>query len=85
MLKKIALSGFILFSGLMLGRLLGLARDIYIASKFGATIESDILIIILTVPDAIFSLIASGAISAALIPEFKNLPKKDSSLSLIHI
>jgi len=79
MLKKIALSGFILFSGLMLGRLLGLARDIYIASKFGATIESDILIIILTVPDAIFSLIASGAISAALIPEFKNLPKKDSS------
>jgi murein biosynthesis integral membrane protein MurJ len=83
MLKKIALSGFVLFLGLMLGRLLGLARDIYIASKFGATIESDVLIIILTVPDAIFSLMASGAISASLIPEFKKLSKKDDAGLLI--
>ena len=84
MLKKIALSGFILFSGLMLGRLLGLARDMYLASKFGTSIESDILIIILTVPDAIFSLIASGAISASLIPEFKKISREDGvSLLLI--
>ena len=84
MIKKIALSGFVLFFGLMLGRILGLVRDIYLASKFGTSIESDILIIILTVPDAIFSLIASGAISASLIPEFKKLSREDGvSLLLI--
>ena len=84
MIKKIALSGFVLFFGLMLGRILGLVRDIYLASKFGTSIESDILIIILTVPDAIFSLIASGAISASLIPEFKKISREDGvSLLLI--
>jgi putative peptidoglycan lipid II flippase len=84
MIKKIALSGFVIFFGLMLGRILGLVRDMYLASKFGTTIESDILIIILTVPDAIFSLIASGAISASLIPEFKKISREDGvSLLLI--
>ena len=38
----------------------------------------------MTVPDAIFSLIASGAISASLIPEFKKISREDGvSLLLI--
>jgi putative peptidoglycan lipid II flippase len=78
MIKNIAISGFVVFFGLMLGRILGLVRDMYLASKFGTSIDSDLLILILTVPDAIYSLIASGAISASLIPEFKKLSKQDS-------
>jgi peptidoglycan biosynthesis protein MviN/MurJ (putative lipid II flippase) len=71
--KDIFLSSFIVTFGLLLGRLFGFLREVLIASKFGISSESDIATILLTIPDFLVGLIAGGALSAVLIPEFQKI------------
>lgn len=60
----------ILSVGIFLGRIAGFFREISLASYFGVTTEADVAVILLTLPDMFVTLLATGALSAALIPEF---------------
>jgi len=71
--KDIFLSTFVVTFGLLLGRLFGFLREVLIASKFGISSESDIATILLTIPDFLVGLIAGGALSVVLIPEFQKI------------
>ncbi len=68
MLKKIIYNSFILSLGLLLGRLSGFIRELLIARKFGVGDMADKIILMLTVPDLLNSIMAAGAISGLLIP-----------------
>lgn len=68
MSKKILINSLILSFGILIGRLSGYIREIVIASKYGATEQSDNIILMLTVPDLLNNLLASGAIVGILIP-----------------
>lgn len=71
--KQIALSVFIVSLGLLAGRISGFFREIVIANIFGANESSDFIVILLTTPDFLVSLLMGGALSMSLIPEFKCL------------
>jgi len=77
-LNRIILSSLIVSLGLLLGRLMGFVREIYVASTFGVSAEADVAILALTIPDVLVSLLVAGGLSAALIPEFKKLSKQES-------
>ena len=62
--------------GLLLGRISGFLREITIANTFGATRDSDFIVLLLTTPDFFVSLLMGGALSMALIPEFKKLSQE---------
>jgi len=66
-------AGLIVSAGLLLGRIAGFLREALIATTFGASAEADIVILALTIPDLLVNVLAGGALSVALIPEFKRL------------
>ncbi|MDP0561676.1 MAG: lipid II flippase MurJ [Candidatus Endonucleobacter sp. (ex Gigantidas childressi)] len=68
MSKIIIINSLILSMGILIGRLSGYIREIVIASKYGATEQSDNILLILTIPDLLNNLLASGAIVGMLIP-----------------
>jgi murein biosynthesis integral membrane protein MurJ len=69
MLKKILISTLVLNLGVLVGRLSGFAREMFVAGTFGATSEADQIILMLTLPDLLVNLLLGGALSAVLIPE----------------
>jgi len=60
-----------MFLGILLGRLAGFAREVFLASRFGAGAEADIAILMLTLPDLLVNVLVGGGMSVALIPAFK--------------
>lgn len=78
MSRKLVLSGVVVSLGLLLGRLMGFARETGVVAAFGVSTEADIAILALTIPDVLVSLLVAGGLSAALIPEFKALSKKEA-------
>jgi len=68
MSKSIMLNSLILSIGILIGRLSGYIREIIIASKYGVTEQSDNILLMLTIPDLLNNLLASGAIVGILIP-----------------
>ena len=85
MLKKIIISSLLVNILLLLGRFTGFIREVYIANIFGVTSESDIVALLVTIPDFLVSILAGGALSAALIPSFTRLNKKDSDRLTIQV
>lgn len=69
--------------GLLLGRLAGFGRDMTVASAFGVSKESDLVILMLTVPDLLVNILVGGALSAALLPQFKKLSNSDSHILFV--
>ena len=61
--------------GIIVGRLAGLAREVSIATRFGTGETADVVVLMLAVPDFLVNILVGGALSAALIPEFKRLGK----------
>ncbi len=57
--------------GILLGRLAGFAREMFLAARYGAGAEADIAILMLTLPDLLVNILVGGAMSVALIPAFK--------------
>jgi len=55
----------------MLGRILGLIRDLMISRMFGSTVDADRAVFVVTIPDVMINILIGGAMGAALIPEFK--------------
>ena len=76
MLKALLLSSLTLNLGLLLGRLSGFAREAFIAASYGATAEADIVVLMLTVPDLLVSILMGGALGAVLVPEFAQNQEK---------
>lgn len=72
MIRSIIFSSIIINLGLLLGRLTGFIREVFIASEFGVSADADILIFILTIPDLLVNILVGGGLAAALIPEFIN-------------
>ncbi len=65
----------VLASLTLLGRFLGLARESIIAAKLGLTQLTDAVLLFLTLPDFLVSLLLIGGINAALIPALKSQNK----------
>jgi putative peptidoglycan lipid II flippase len=65
--------------GLLLGRVLGLFRDLLIAGYYGRSEQADIAIVLLTFPDLMVGLLTGGALTYVLVPEFARISGKGSA------
>lgn len=75
-MRNLFLSGIFVSFGLFLGRLSGFVRETFIASTFGASEQTDLIIVFLSTPDVLVNLLVGGALGMALIPEFKRLDEE---------
>ncbi|MDB5790425.1 MAG: hypothetical protein JWQ80_449 [Massilia sp.] len=66
-------ASLLLSLALLLGRMSGLARELTLASIFGVSLEADMAVLLLTLPDLLVNLLISGGLSAALVPRFSAL------------
>jgi putative peptidoglycan lipid II flippase len=80
MIKKILFSALVLNMGLLLGRMSGFLREAIVAATYGVSIQSDIVVLMLTVPDLLVSILAGGAMGAVLTPEFSSNSKSSNKL-----
>lgn len=64
---------FSLSAGMLLGRLSGFFREIYLARTVGANSVSDVLIVLITTPDLLINILVGGAFGMVLVPEFNKL------------
>src|SRR3989344_3731401 len=69
----------------LLSRILGILRDRMLAARFGAGRELDIYYAAFQIPDFMFNIFLLGAASAAIIPVFLEIRKKDEQASKILI
>jgi putative peptidoglycan lipid II flippase len=58
---------------LLVGRFSGFIRDWYLGWEYGAGLESDQAILILTFPDLMVNIVTGGGVAAALVPAFRRL------------
>jgi murein biosynthesis integral membrane protein MurJ len=79
MLRQLLRSGAIVFLGILVGRIAGLAREWLVARQFGSTHQADIAVVLITIPDTLLSVLIGGAMGAALIPEFQSREGVNSS------
>jgi putative peptidoglycan lipid II flippase len=76
-------SGLLLSLALMAGRLTGFFREVMLAATFGMSVEADMAIVFLTLPDLLVNLLLSGGLSVALIPAMRQTsPAERSTLFL---
>lgn len=80
--RNLLRTGAIVSAGIFAGRLAGFARDLVLAYKLGSGPATDLAVYALTLPDVFTNLLVSGALGAALIPEFKIAPDAARSLFL---
>ncbi len=70
MSRRLVGTGLVIVVALLLGRVMGLLRELVLAHLFGVTRQADIAVLVLTLPDVLASLLIGGALGAALVPEF---------------
>ena len=68
--KTIAKAAVLVMTFFALSRLLGVARDVVIASQFGTSAPYDSYLAAFRAPDLLFNLISGGALGSAFIPTF---------------
>jgi putative peptidoglycan lipid II flippase len=67
--RAIALAGVIVVAGVVLSRLLGWVRtSVFMAQYGGRSAELDAFFAAFRIPDALFQLVAAGAVGSALVP-----------------
>ena len=71
-------SGIVVGFLIGLGRLTGFTRELLIAGNFGASQESDLIILILTTPDILINFLIGGALGIVLVPDLKSRTKQES-------
>lgn len=57
-------------SGMLLGRLSGLVRELVLAARLGVSGDADIAILGITLPDFLTALLVGGAAGAVIVPEY---------------
>ena len=67
------------------GRVTGFMRELMLARTFGASIEADLAIVLLTLPDIFTGLLLAGGLNAALVPAFKQLEPKVGAKLFVQI
>ena len=75
--REIARATSIVMLAFVLSGLLGLVRQIVLASAFGADAELDAFYAALRVPETLFTLVAGGALGSAFIPVFSKFLNDD--------
>ena len=75
--KKIIRSAGIVSGFTSLSRLLGLVRDVLMASFFGTTLVMDVFVAAFTVPNLFRRLFGEGALSSALVPVLVETREKE--------
>lgn len=83
-LRSVLISTIFLNIGILLGRISGFVRESMVGATYGATSDTDILVLMLTVPDLLVNILMGGAMGAALIPEY-NSNKKESKKLLFQV
>ena len=71
--KSVISAAFVITMAGVASRVLGLLRDRFLASTFGAGDTLDVYYAAFRVPDLIYNLLILGALSAAFIPVFTSL------------
>ena len=74
-------AGALVSSGILLGRLLGVGRDIVVFRVFGVSRATDVAVVALSIPDLLSTLLIGGAFGAALIPEFSEARQRGEGLA----
>src|SRR3989339_494605 len=83
--KSVVSAAFVITMAGLASRILGLLRDRFLASTFGAGDVLDVYYAAFRVPDLIYNLLVVGALSAAFIPVFTHLvagKKKEEAIIL---
>jgi len=75
--KTIAKAAVLVMTFFALSRLLGVARDVVIASQFGTSAPYDAYLAAFRAPDLLFNLISGGALGSAFIPTFTGCLARD--------
>lgn len=68
--KTVTKAAGIMMAAILLSRLLGLVREMVIANQFGAGGYVDAYVVAFQLPDLLYFLLSSGALSVAFIPVF---------------
>jgi len=71
--RRLAGAAGIMMGSILLSRVLGLAREGVISGKLGQGAQSDVYMAAFQLPDALFFLIAGGALSSAFIPVYTEM------------
>jgi putative peptidoglycan lipid II flippase len=66
--RAIAMAGMVVVAGVVLSRVLGWARVAVVGAQFGIGSNLDAFYTAFRVPDALFQLVAAGAIGSAVVP-----------------
>ena len=80
-MKRVRLSVIIIMIGTLLSKVLGLLRDVILASSFGATAVSDAYLISTTIPSLIVGAVAT-AILSTYIPVLNSALKESEEIQL---
>ncbi|HUR17127.1 MAG TPA: murein biosynthesis integral membrane protein MurJ [Candidatus Limnocylindrales bacterium] len=75
--RTLARAGMIVAAAFLLSRVLGWVRIVVITNLFDAGTELDAYFAAFRLPDAIFQLVAAGALSSAMVPVLSNLFTKN--------
>ncbi|WP_298816881.1 murein biosynthesis integral membrane protein MurJ [Chloroflexus sp.] len=75
--RSIALAALLISLGNITSRLLGLVREPIIAAYFSRGLAVDAFTLAWTLPNALYELLVSGAVSAALVPVFSEYAERD--------
>lgn len=73
-------SGMVVSCGLAVGRVAGLVRDICISSNYGVGERSDLILILVALPDSVAGVIFAGAIAGTMVPRLGELDAKWSDV-----
>ncbi|HPN96444.1 MAG TPA: murein biosynthesis integral membrane protein MurJ [Candidatus Moranbacteria bacterium] len=77
--RTVASAAFLITVAGLASRMLGLLRDRFLASSFGAGDTLDVYYAAFRIPDLIYNLLILGALSAAFIPVFTGLISKNEN------
>ena len=75
--KKVVLSSMKMVAATMISRILGLLREQVMAFSFGASSLTDAFLVAYRIPNLLRDLFAEGAFSAAFVPSFIKVNKKN--------
>ncbi|MBW2186163.1 MAG: murein biosynthesis integral membrane protein MurJ [Deltaproteobacteria bacterium] len=78
--KKITAAAAVLSSATLMSRFAGLARDIVIASIFGAGFGSDAFFMAFTIPNLLRRFFAEGSLTAAFVPTFTQVRAQNGEI-----
>ncbi|MFP5457924.1 MAG: lipid II flippase MurJ [Bacteriovoracia bacterium] len=82
--NKVMRNSALLSVGLLVGRCVGYVRELIISSKFGAGTASDQVILSLTLPELMSSMLATGLAVKLIVPRLHGLGPNDELAYLNH-